>query len=198
MKLSLANRTFEGEVPKLTKWLYTSSGMFRDAAYQFVSMFLLTFVQFCALGGNSFEEYLAMYGVISIIVIILRIWDGINDPVMGFIIEKCHFKSGKYRPWILIGALSNSIVSICMFWVLPTGWAYVACLNVLINSTLYDNNGHAYMKSDHPALIDVLAKLANKKVDQEKIEGYIRELEDHDLLRVSSKDIYLQKIERVF
>ena len=127
MKLSLANRTFEGEVPKLTKCLYTSSGMFRDAAYQFVSMFLLTFVQFCALGGNSFEEYLAMYGVISIIVIILRIWDGINDPVMGFIIEKCHFKSGKYRPWILIGALSNSIVSICMFWVLPTGWAYVAC-----------------------------------------------------------------------
>ena len=127
MKLNLANRTFEGEVPRLTKWLYTSSGMFRDAAYQFVSMFLLTFVQFCALGGNSFEEYLAMYGVISIIVIILRIWDGVNDPIMGFIIEKCHFKSGKYRPWILIGALSNSIVSICMFWILPTGWAYVAC-----------------------------------------------------------------------
>ena len=40
------SHTFEGEVPKLTKWLYTSSGMFRDACYQFVSMFLLTFVQF--------------------------------------------------------------------------------------------------------------------------------------------------------
>ena len=24
------NHTFEGDVPKLTKWLYTSSGMFRD------------------------------------------------------------------------------------------------------------------------------------------------------------------------
>ena len=121
------NHTFEGDVPKLTKWLYTSSGMFRDGCYQFVSMFLLTFVQFCALGGVSFEEYLAMFGVISIIVIILRIWDGVNDPIMGFIIEKCHFKMGKYRPWILIGAILNSIVTICMFWILPTGWAYVAC-----------------------------------------------------------------------
>ena len=108
--------TFEGEVPKLTKWLYTSSGMFRDACYQFVSMFLLTFVQFCALGGvNDFNEYLAMFGAISVIVIILRIWDGVNDPVMGFIIEKCHFKMGKYRPWILIGAITNSIVTVCMF-----------------------------------------------------------------------------------
>ena len=50
------SHTFEVDVPKLTKWLYTSSGMFRDACYQFVSMFLLTFVQFCALGGVSFEE----------------------------------------------------------------------------------------------------------------------------------------------
>ena len=125
MKLSLKNRTFEGDVPRLTKWLYTSSGAFRDASYQFVSMFLLTFVQFCALGGVEFKDYLAMYGVISIIVIVLRIWDGINDPIMGFIIEKCNFKTGKYRPWILIGALLNSIITILMFWINPTGWGYV-------------------------------------------------------------------------
>ena len=91
--MKLINRTFTGDVPKATKWLFTSSGMFRDACYQFVSMFLLTFVQFCGLGGVSFEEYLAMYAVITVVVIILRIWDGINDPIMGFIIEKCHFKS---------------------------------------------------------------------------------------------------------
>lgn len=125
MKLSFENQTFEGKVPRLTKWLYTSSGMFRDASYQFVSMFLLTYVQFCALGGVEFKDYLAMYGVISIIVIILRLWDGINDPIMGYIIEKCNFKCGKYRPWIIIGALLNSLVTIIMFWVNPTGWEYV-------------------------------------------------------------------------
>ncbi len=124
------NKTFEGEVPKATKWLYTSSGMFRDACYQFVSMFLLTFVQFCGLGGVTGTQYVAMYTTITVIVIILRLWDGFNDPIMGFIIEKVHLKCGKYRPWILIGAILNSIVVICMFYILPSGWAYVACFAV--------------------------------------------------------------------
>lgn len=128
--MSLGQRTFEGEVPRLTKWLYTTSGMFRDASYQFVSLFLLTFVQFFALGNVSFEEYLQMYSVITIIIIVLRVWDGINDPIMGFIIEKCRFKSGKYRPFIWIGAVLNSIVTICMFWIVPTGWWYVLCFGI--------------------------------------------------------------------
>lgn len=130
--LGLRNRTFEGDVPKLTKRLYTTSGMFRDASYQFVSLFLLSFVQFFALGGSDIDinEYVAMYTAITIIIIVLRIWDGINDPIMGFIIEKCHFKLGKYRPWIIIGAFLNSIVTILMFWITPSGWAYVACFGV--------------------------------------------------------------------
>lgn len=125
-------RTFEGDkVPGLTKWLYTSSGMFRDAAYQFVSLFLLSFVQFFALGSVTLEEYTQMFLAITIIIAVLRIWDGFNDPIMGYIIEKVHFKKlGKYRPWIAMGALLNSLVTILMFWVTPTGWAYVAWFGV--------------------------------------------------------------------
>ena len=75
------SRTFEGEeVPKLTKWLYCGSGMFRDLCYQFVSMFLLMFAQYCGIGQN--ENYVAMYSVITVIIIILRIWDGFNDPII--------------------------------------------------------------------------------------------------------------------
>ena len=130
--MKIVNRTFEGDIPpRLTKWLYCSSGMFRDGVFQFVSMFLLTFVQFFALGfAKTPEEYGMYFGVITIIVVILRIWDGINDPIMGWLVEKCKFKSGKYRPWIFIGALSNSIVTILMFWILPEGWAYVATFAV--------------------------------------------------------------------
>jgi len=128
--MKIRNRTFEGDVPKLTKWLYTTSGAFRDASYQFVALFLMTFVQFCGLGGVSGDEYTAMYSVITIIVIILRLWDGFNDPIMGFLIEKIRFKSGKYRPWIWSGAVLNSIVVTLMFWINPTGWAYVAFFGV--------------------------------------------------------------------
>lgn len=35
-----------------------------------------------------------------------RIWDGINDPMMGTIVDNTKTKMGKYRPWIIIGALS--------------------------------------------------------------------------------------------
>ena len=52
------NRTFEGDnVPKTTKWLYCSSGMFRDLVYQFISMFLLMFAQYCGIGQD--ENYVA-------------------------------------------------------------------------------------------------------------------------------------------
>ena len=41
---------------------------------------------------------------------IARIWDGINDPMMGTIVDNTRTKFGKYRPWILIGAFSNAVV----------------------------------------------------------------------------------------
>lgn len=44
-----------------------------------------------------------------------RIWDGINDPIMGTIVDSTKTKIGKYRPWIVIGAASNAIVLSLLF-----------------------------------------------------------------------------------
>ena len=46
---------------------------------------------------------------------IARIWDGINDPMMGTIVDNTRTKFGKYRPWILIGAISNAAVLFLLF-----------------------------------------------------------------------------------
>lgn len=46
---------------------------------------------------------------------IARIWDGINDPMMGTIVDNTHTKMGKYRPWILRGAILNAIVLALLF-----------------------------------------------------------------------------------
>lgn len=81
---------------------------------------------------------------------------------------------------------------------LEVKWAYVACLNVLVNHDLYNDKNQAYMEIDYPAMIDTLAKLANKKVDQEKMAGYIQELEENELLMMADNHIYLQRIGRLF
>lgn len=44
-----------------------------------------------------------------------RIWDGINDPMMGSIVDNGKFKMGKYRPWILIGSFCNAVILALLF-----------------------------------------------------------------------------------
>ncbi len=44
-----------------------------------------------------------------------RIWDGINDPMMGTIVDNTRTRMGKYRPWIVIGTCANAIVLSLLF-----------------------------------------------------------------------------------
>jgi len=74
-------------------------------------------------------------------------------------------------------------------------WAYVAVLNVLINNEIFDGEKLAFVNDDDPALIDTLKKLANKRVDQEKIDGYLNELQDLSLAVVNDHRVYLRNIE---
>lgn len=46
---------------------------------------------------------------------IARIWDGINDPMMGTIVDNTKTKMGKYRPWIITGAICNAAVLFLLF-----------------------------------------------------------------------------------
>ncbi len=41
---------------------------------------------------------------------IARIWDGINDPMMGTIVDNTRTKFGRYRPWVITGACCNALV----------------------------------------------------------------------------------------
>lgn len=54
-------------------------------------------------------------GFLLLLTPIARIWDGINDPLMGTIVDNTKTKFGKYRPWILIGAASNALVLFLLF-----------------------------------------------------------------------------------
>lgn len=118
--------TYEGnDIPKPTKWVYSVSGMFRDALYALVSGFLTNYIMYSGVLSSNGDDYNAQIGVINALFIVFLIWDGINDPLFGIILERCHLKGGKFRPWILIGGVLNSIVVALLFCVRPTGWAFV-------------------------------------------------------------------------
>ena len=58
-------------------------------------------------------------GAVAAIFLIIRIWDAINDPMMGTIMDKVfsktHNKKGKFRPWMLRSTPLLLITSILMF-----------------------------------------------------------------------------------
>ena len=41
-------------------------------------------------------------GVIATIMLIARVWDAINDPLMGIIADHTRSRWGSYRPWALL------------------------------------------------------------------------------------------------
>lgn len=76
------------------------------------------------LSYGLFYSYLSKYltdvllmpaAFLLILTPIARIWDGINDPMMGVIVDNTKTRMGKYRPWILIGTFCNAIVLAMMF-----------------------------------------------------------------------------------
>ena len=117
---------FERKLFNRNKWAYSIGGIGRDMVYQLVATFFITYVQFSGLGLSATQ-----FTVIGIMLVVGRIWDAVNDPVMGSIVENTHTKWGKFRPWILIGALLTAIVIIFMFNFRPTGWAFVVFFFVM-------------------------------------------------------------------
>ncbi|MGL6199331.1 MAG: MFS transporter [Lachnospiraceae bacterium] len=52
---------------------------------------------------------------VTVLFLAARVWDAINDPLMGAIVEKCKFKSGKYIPWFVGMCIPYGITTVLVF-----------------------------------------------------------------------------------
>lgn len=124
MKQELKNDHF-----KKNKWAYGLGGIGRDMSYSLVATFFITYIQFSGLGLS-----VAQFSAISMLLIVGRVWDAVNDPIMGAIIENTKSKWGKFKPWVLLGAILTAIIVILMFNYRPLGnegWDYVVFFGII-------------------------------------------------------------------
>ena len=63
-----------------------------------------------------FQDILGVSAVaMGVILLAARIFDAFNDPIMGVIVAKTNTKWGKFRPWLMIGTLTNAVILFLMF-----------------------------------------------------------------------------------
>ena len=71
------------------------------------------------------STYLAMQGIsltkVAVVLLIVKIWDAVNDPIFGFIFDKVRFKNGqKSLPWLRLAVALIPVVTIALFSI-PSG-----------------------------------------------------------------------------
>lgn len=81
----------------------------RDMLYTLYSMFLVVYLSEVLDLPNS-----TFLGA-STIMLVMKIYDGFNDPFMGFIVDNTRTRFGKYKPWIAAGAIGTVIFTTFFF-----------------------------------------------------------------------------------
>ena len=97
----------------------------RDMVYFLFTSCIMTFVLFTRDLTN------AQFGAITAIVVAARIFDVLNDPIMGNIIERTRTRWGKFKPWLVIGIISTSVVVYLAFNTDLQGWSFVWFFGVI-------------------------------------------------------------------
>ena len=83
-------------------------------------------VVYCFIGASFFNYFLtdiAQFpaGVVAVLLMVMKIWDGINDPIIGSIVDRHRFKSGeKLRPLLKYTPVPVGIFTVLIFVVFST------------------------------------------------------------------------------
>lgn len=88
------------------KAAYGLGAVGKDMVYMLSASYILYYYQ-DILGVNAIT--------MGIILMAARVFDAFNDPIMGVIVAKTRTRFGKFRPWLMIGTLTNAVILYLMF-----------------------------------------------------------------------------------
>lgn len=111
---------------KRNRFTYGLGTVGRDMVYTMISMYLMFYLT----DVLSLDTKVLWW--VTAIILGARIFDALNDPVMGVIVDNTHTKWGKYKPWILTGIILAGIITILLFVDFGLkGTAYIVVFGVL-------------------------------------------------------------------
>ena len=110
---------------KRNLWMFPLGTLGRDMLYCLFTNFLLTYVMFT----RSLTA--AQLSAITAIMVAARVFDALNDPVMGNIIERTRSRFGKFKPWLVAGILASGVVVYLAFNSTLQGWSFIAFFGVI-------------------------------------------------------------------
>ena len=88
------------------KCAYGLGAVGKDMVYMLSASYILYY----------FQDILGVSAVaMGVILLVARIFDAFNDPIMGVVVAKTHTRWGKFRPWLMIGTLTNAVILFLMF-----------------------------------------------------------------------------------
>lgn len=126
---------------KCNRYYFGLGTVGRDMLYSMVSMYLLVYLtEILNLPDSTMW---LMTGVLTI----LRIFDAVNDPFMGFLVDNTHSRFGKFKPWIAIGGLFGGILTVLLFTdigLTGLGYAISFAIIYLLWDFIYGANDIAY------------------------------------------------------
>lgn len=115
------------KLSRLTLFAYGCGDFASNLCWTFISSYLTIF----------YTDVVGLApAVASALLLVARIWDGINDPMFGAIAERTRTVKGRFRPYIYYGTPFLAIFSVLTFTVISNdssvalGWAaftYIGC-----------------------------------------------------------------------
>jgi len=96
------------------RFFYSVGTIGRDMQYTLVSMFLNLYLTEVL---NLPDQTLWWTTGITLAV---RVYDAVNDPLMGFFVDNTKSRFGKFKPWIALGGLLSALFTVLFF--TDIGW----------------------------------------------------------------------------